>query len=327
MISEKQNFLMLMRGEIPEFVPKYDMMGWRMGGNPFRGKKTPEGYEVDEYGMKHKPTEDGSGGALPVPGEVLLDDITRWRDVIKTPDVESIDWEKYAKEQIAKKDIVNNPVIMGCGDFFLKIVNFMSFTEGLIALIEEPEECYALMEYLADYYEAMLKKYLVYFKPEILSLADDVAAQNMPFIDLKTYQTLVKPHHKRLADIARDNDMPILMHCCGTCDIFMDDWIDMGVSAWEPAQAMNDLMGIKKKYGRKLAIMGGWDNTGPISIESTDEELTAALKEYVDKLAPDGGFAYFAHVATCGDPAYTERRNKICDDFYVNYARDWYANH
>ncbi len=326
MISNRENYLMLLNGQIPAFLPKYDMMGWSVRGNPFRGKKTEDGYDIDEFGLIHEPTTDGSGGALPKPGFVLLDDITRWRDVIKTPDVESVDWERFSKESLANKD-PNNPLVMGCGDFFIKLVNFMTFTEGLCALVEEPEECYAMMEYLCDYYEKMLKKYLYYYKPDVLSLADDVAADAMPFIDLPTYQNLIKPHHKRLADIALANGLKISMHCCGVCEIFMDDWVDMGVTAWEPAQAGNDFVGIKKKYNNKLAIMGGWDNTGPISLYTTDEELREALIHYVDTLAPGGGFAYLAMVAETKDEEATKRRNAICQDVYENYAKDWYKNH
>jgi len=117
------------------------------------------------------------------------------------------------------------------------------------------------------------------------------------------------------------------MHCCGVCEIFMDDWDDMGVTAWEPAQAGNDFLGIKKKYNNKLAIMGGWDSTGPVSLNTTDDELRQALREHVDMLAPGGGFAYLAHIESAGDQAATDRRNKICEEIYETYAKDWYQTH
>jgi len=326
LITNKENFLMLMHGQIPAFLPKYDLIGWRMGGNPFGGK-TEDGYNKDEFGIVYQPTEDGLGGALPKIDFVLLDDITRWRDVIKAPDVDSIDWERFAKEQMSKRDTVTEPVIMAAGDYFIKLMNFMTFTEGLCALVEEPEECTALFEYLSEYHIEMLKKQLYYFKPDVIRMGDDIAADSMPFIDLKTYRTMIKPHHKKLSDFLLENEMPMLMHCCGVCDIFVDDWVEMGITGWEPAQAGNDFVGIKKKFNNKFAIFGGWDNTGPISLESTEEEMRAAIIEYVDTLAPGGGFAYYARVAHAGDREYTDRRNAICDELYETYARDWYKNH
>ncbi len=327
MITEKENFLRLMRGEMPEFIPKYDMMGWNFHGRPFARTKTPEGYDKDEFGMLHTTSEESMGGGFPVPGIVLLDDITRWRDVIKTPDLSTVNWEEFAKKQYEGKD-PNNPVSVMIGDFFVTLINWMSFTEGLIALQEEPEECYALMEYLCDYYCEMLKKTIYLFKPEILHLVDDVAADQMPFINLEMYRKIIKPHHKRLADIALDNNMLLSMHCCGKCESFIEDWVEMGVTAWEPAQAGNDFRAIKKKYGPKMVIMGGWDNTGPISMpETSDKELREALINYVDEFAPGGGFAYHARVATGFGEEEFNRKMAICEDVYQTYARDWYKTH
>ncbi len=328
MLTEKENFIRILDGEMPEFIPTYDRMGWGVNGNPFRPtEKTPEGYDIDEYGMVHKGNPESMGGVMPVPGRILLDDITRWRDVIHTPDVDSVDWEKFSKEALAKHD-PNNPISMGCGDYFLKLMNFMGVAEGLIALMEEPEECYAMMEYLADFYVAKLKKMIYYYKPDVLALADDIAAGERPFIRVETYRELVKPHHKRIADLALDAGMRVTMHCCGKCDMFIDDWLDMGVSMWEPAQVTNDLVGVKKKYGRKMAICGGWDNTGPISMPGvSDEELREALMKYTDTFAPDGGFVYMAHVAEgFGEEEYAHKM-EICNDVYKNYARNWYQTH
>ncbi len=328
MITDKENFLRLMRGEIPEFIPKYDLMGWNIFGGPFKPGKSPEGYDIDEFGMVHTTSEESMGGNIPVPGHILLEDITRWREVIKTPDVSKFNWEVWAKEQLKDRDTVSKPVSLMIGDFFMKVVNFMSVAEGLIALYEEPEECYALCEYLCDYYVEILKRDIYYFKPQILHLADDIAAGQMPFIDLNTYRNVIKPHHKRLADIALDNNMLISMHCCGKCEMYLDDFIDLGVSAWEPAQVSYDLVAIKKKYGPKMVLMGGWDNQGPITMpETSDSELRDALVNYVDTFAPGGGFAYHAGVATgFGEEVY-EHKKAIIEEVYQNYARDWYKNH
>ncbi len=329
MLTERENYLRLLNGEIPEFIPKYRMMEWSMFANPFGHKKLPDGSIQDEYGLIHVTSKESMDGFMPKPGMVLIEDITKWRDVIHTPDVDSIDWEKFAQEKLKDRDTVNMPTVMGVGDFFIKLVNFMTFAEALVALFEEPEECYALMEYISDYYVALLKKYLVYFNPDVLSLADDVAADQAPFISPETYHDLIIPHHKRLADIALDAGLKISMHCCGKCDVFTDDWVSIGVSAWEPAQAGNDFLGIKKKYNNKLAIMGGWDSTGPLALPGvTDDQLRAALKEYVDTMAPGGGFAYMARMADTGfNEEDTKHKNEICDAFYEEYAKGWYQNH
>jgi hypothetical protein len=172
------------------------------------------------------------------------------------------------------------------------------------------------------------KGLLKYFYGDIYELADDTAAHNCPFISPETYRKLVKPFHKREADLALDAGLKIGMHDCGKCEVFIDDWLDIGVKFWEPAQVVNDIMGIKKKYGRKLLITGGWDLQGPISYpETPDEQLREALIDYIDRMAPDGGFAYLVMVVGNYTDEPFQRKMKLADDVYFEYGRDWYRNH
>ena len=39
-LTEKENFLRMFEGELPEYLPKYDYFGWS-GGLPFRQTKAP----------------------------------------------------------------------------------------------------------------------------------------------------------------------------------------------------------------------------------------------------------------------------------------------
>ena len=102
----------------------------------------------------------------------------------------------------------------------------------------------------------------------------------------------------------------------------------MGIRSWNPAQVMNDLPGIKKKYGRQLAICGGWDNTGFLGSTACDTEtLREKLMEYVDTFAPGGGFVYSPGVSGKPDDPLVIERREILSDVYYNYARDYYKTH
>ena len=112
----------------------------------------------------------------------------------------------------------------------------------------------------------------------------------------------------------------------GRCEDFIDDWMDFGISSWNPAQPSNDLVGIKKKWGRKLIIAGGWDTQSSLSYDGADEEtLRAALMKYVDDLAPNGAFVFSAFVM--GKPEDRKRNMEIVNDVYENYAKNYYQTH
>ena len=326
-LTEKENFLRVLDGEMPEFLPQYDFFRWH-AGLPMFGEPGPDGAVRDDFGVAYTTSKESMGGFMPVPGSIFLEDITKWRDVVKRPDESDRDWEKLAREALKNKDPEHDPIVAFNGGYFMTLMNMMGFVDGLCAMIEEPEEVYALFDYLSGYYLDHEKVLLEYFHPDAYCLSDDTAAMQAPFISAETYRELVKPFHQREAELALNAGVRVVMHDCGKCECFIDDWIDMGVTGWNPAQVTNDLMGIKKKYGRKLVICGGWDNQGPISFPDTpDEELRRALMDYIDRFAPDGGFAYMASVVgSAGDEAF-DRKMKLIDRVYREYGRDWYKNH
>ena len=325
-LTEKENLLRCFSGEMPEFLPKYDFYRWHVGIPMF----TPDenGVMRDGFGMEYTTSKESMGGYMPVPGKIFLEDITKWRDVVKLPDESGMDWEKVAKEALKDKDTEHDPVIVFNGGYFMTLMNMMGFVDGLCAMIEEPEEVYALFDYISQRALAHEKILIEHFHPDVYSLSDDTAAMQAPFISAETYRELVKPFHQREAELALNAGLKVEMHDCGKCECFIDDWMDMGVCAWNPAQVTNDLQAIKKKYGRKLVICGGWDNQGAISFpETPDEELRQALMDFVDRMAPGGGFAYMASiVGNPGEEVY-DRKVKIVESVYQDYARHWYDTH
>lgn len=327
-LTEKENFLRMLNGEMPEYLPKYDFFGWGAGASVFQDRKSPDGYVMDEFGVEMTTSEASMGGMMPVPGRIFLKDIRKWRDVVKLPDLSGIDWEQQAKKDLKDKDLTGKPVILHNLGYFMLLMNMMGFVDGLLAMEEEPEEVYALFDYVSGYFLEKEKALLKYYHGDVYELADDTAAMNFPFISPETYRKLVKPFAKREADLALNAGLKIGMHDCGKCECFIDDWIDLGVCLWEPAQVANDLVGIQQKYRGKLSFAGGWDNQGPISFpETPDDELRQALRDYIDRFAPAGGFAYMASVVgSAGDEPF-QRKMKIVDEVYEEYGRDWYSRH
>jgi hypothetical protein len=111
------------------------------------------------------------------------------------------------------------------------------------------------------------------------------------------YRELIKPYHKKHAELALDSGAMLEKHDCGKCEAFIPDWLEMGIRAWNPAQTVNDLKNIKHKYLHRLTLCGCWDNQGSISrSETPDDVLINALYEYTDTFAPGGGFVFTASI-------------------------------
>lgn len=321
----------MLSGEIPEFMPAYAepfMMGVKE--ELLTPQAAPDGPIVTSLGVTYVGNEENNFGAMPEPGNIIIDDITKWRDKLKIRDVSGRDWEGYYKKASENIDRENLCVCVDGGDYFLSLVSLMGFEGALMAMYEEPEEVVALFEHISEFYTMVLKQQMHYLKPEIYILMDDDSAYRSPFFSLELYRKLIKPFHKLHCDIALESGCYIDRHDCGKSEQFIDDWLELGIHAWNPVQITNDCKEIKKKYGDRLSLAGCWDTQMWSARQDFDEkELTDSLVEYVDTFAPGGRFTFAAGMGMPGpnmDPV-TKKKHDFVTKFYFDYARDWYKTH
>ena len=326
-MNAKENYLTMLRGEIPEYVPSmFEPRVAHYNEEWLTPVYAPDGPVVTKLGVTYVGSKDLNNGAMPMPGVHILEDITKWRDCIHTPDTSSFDWEAYYKEKTKDVDRKTQSLTATGGDYFLTLISFMGFENAMLALYEEPEEVKALLEYVSEFYLEVLKQQIRWLKPDTMNVMDDDAALRAPFFSVEMYREFFKPYQKMHCDLALENGILIERHDCGRSEQFVPDWVEMGIRSWNPAQTTNDLKGIKKRFGNRLTINGGWDKI--YWDKCTDmEALRAALIEYVDTFAPGGGFVFAAMTAVKPDDPLSEERNKIIHDVYDNYARDYYKTH
>ena len=311
----RECFLSLLKCEVPEYVPTYSIF-WGQRPSFYNGRN-PDGTGTDVFGVQW--VIDGSAvqAALPKPGDYILDDIRKWRDVIKAPDFSGVDWEA-----MAKKDTENYDPTMPRGGntapsagFFQGLMAFMVFTNGLIACFEEPEEVKALNEYLCDFAVENAKRMIQYYKPDFGFLADDIAHERQPFLSLEMFQDLFAPYWRRYVSVFLEAGLPGMHHNCGHFEEYLDDLVDMGFTGWDPVQDSNDIIAIKQKFGNKLALCGGYIGPRP-SAGMSEEEVRASVRNTLNTLAPGGGYAFLGGMAPPDAPADVRQRSEwIQDEF------------
>jgi hypothetical protein len=339
-LTPKENYLRLTRGEIPEYLPIYTM-GFPGYNNETACKiigpslfdethitPAPEGRR-DIWGVNYIANEETNFACIPEPNNFILEDITKWSEVIKKPELpQHIDWERMYKLDCERAGIDRTQsaamAVIGLMPF-QQVIAFMGFNNGLMAIYEEPECFEELLNFMADVYMPVIQATVDYYKPDILYLLDDTAAEFSPFISPETYRSIIKPVYRRLTQPAVDRGIPIQFHNCGKCQEFIDDMIDVGVKIWDPSQHMNDLDGIKKKYGRKIAMAGGFKWTPPLTWpEVNEEEIRQSVRDVIDRLAPGGGYAFMGGaLGRYGDKTIEQVNNWIKEEAYI-YGRDYY---
>ena len=338
MLTAKENYMKVLRGETPEWVPFYSMAPIARDGkdtpavflepsilNPHR----PNG-GTDIWGVNYIGCAEAAGGLLPEPNNFILDDITKWRDVIKAPDYSDVDWEALAKKDLeaARVDPEYNAVAYSTHiGYFQLLMSFMGFTNGLMALYEEPEECKALMEYLCDFYCGLTEKCIDFYKPDIYAMVDDTAAWGNPFISMDMYREIFMPIYDRQAKFGRDRGLPITFHNCGKCMGFMEELHTIGITAWDPAQTCNDLDYFKAKYGNSFVICGGWSSRdGLLAEDVTDEQIYESVRKTINRLAPNGGYMWCgAFLGAIGDEK-VKRKNAVLKNAVKEISATFYKH-
>ena len=324
-LSKKDNYLRMMRGEMPEYVPS--MMDGGFGGvglgpdlGGLMGDWGDKTEVKDMFGVPYVREFNANNGPIPKPGEFILEDITKWRDVIKRPAVlDNIDWQYLADTQLPKFDrenaILSGYASVGNG-YFQMLVSFMGFDNGLIACFEEPEEVKDLLNFILEMNVELAKNFIYYYKPESGGGGDDIAHERAPFISIPMFEDIFEPVWR--ASIAPWVEAGCLTshHNCGMFEDLVPYIVDMGYNAWNPAETMNDLVAIKKKFP-KLAICGGFNGNDEVCWpETTEEEIRTYVREVCDLYAPGGGYAFGGYLmGPPGSEFVTERMGWIYDEF------------
>jgi hypothetical protein len=338
-MTEKENYLKMLHGEQPDWVPMYTF-GPMPGGPPvcnalyeadFLVQFRKNGGGKDLWGVNWVSSYETGNALLPEPNNFIIKDIRKWRDIIKAPSLDGIDWAAMVKKDMGSWPVDRNLTAVALNlhvGFFQQLMAFMGFNDGLMAFHEEPEEVKALLKYLCDFYVAVQSKLMDLVNPDIICDMDDTAAWTSPFVSPEMYREFLLPHHDRQVKAGRDRGLPITMHNCGRAEVYMEDLMKIGVCAWDPAQTSNDLVGIKKKYGNRLCLMGGWDSRDRLlEADVTDKEIIESVRKAMDTLAPGGGYAFCGGFLGPMDDKETQRKNGVLMGEVAAYGKDFYKTH
>ncbi|MDR0459092.1 MAG: hypothetical protein LBG68_01320 [Coriobacteriales bacterium] len=327
-LSPTENYMRMMRGEIPEYVPS--MMAFQCGVGPQAISLMPDPTAMefkDPFGVTM--VMESKSGAIPKPGEFILKDITKWRDVIKRPAIlDELDWELVSHRDLEQRDPDLLRVVWAslANGYFMNLTYFMGFDNALIACMEEPEEVKALLNYVLELNLEISQKYIDYYRPDVFHFGDDIAHERAPFVSEDLFLDIFEPLWRKHVKLFLEAGVTAEHHNCGAFQAFVPHIVNMGFNSWNPAQpTFNDLPAIKATYGRKLAICGGFESNGYCALpETSDEEVRAEVRRVLDELAPDGGFAFGAFIMGSMDDPFIINRNALINDEFEKNRYKYY---
>ncbi len=142
-MTEKQNYMMLLGGQQPEWVPRFTFGPDPLGKTAAICSTAPSfliphivqpGPAKDIWGVMHVPVPEAAGAKIPGASNFILKDIRQWRDVIKAPDISDIDWEAMAKKDLENLKINREETALSFGMH----VGYFSEPDGLHGIFGGP---------------------------------------------------------------------------------------------------------------------------------------------------------------------------------------------
>jgi len=70
-----------------------------------------------------------------------------------------------------------------------------------------------------------------------------------------------KPGVKAIVEVCRSHGLPVIYHGCGDARSILEDYIEVGIDAYNPLEvkAGLDVIELRRKYGHRLAFCGNMD--------------------------------------------------------------------
>lgn len=232
-----------------------------------------------------------AGGSIVRPGNPTLTDITKWREVIKFPDVDSWDWagevEKERENLQKRTKFVFFTILTG---YFERLISFMDFGPAAYTLMNRKvkQDVKDLMDALADLWIDIVDHVHEYYGDLVdgITLHDDWGAQDGPFFSDRVVREMIVPYMRKVTDHIHSLGYYTNLHSCGKVEKLVPCMIEAGFDCWE-GMAINDFHMLYEQYGDKL-IMNLPANGFPADAdEETKKEWTRAfVDEFVSQDKP-----------------------------------------
>jgi len=221
------------------------------------------------------------------------------------------DWPEYKKrlqpdlkripsnlqEQIGLAESSNLPIAIMSTSMMGWIRNWMGVENFAYFMYDEPDVFADMIDTISNLacwsIEQIIPK--MKSKPDMALGWEDICGRSGPFVSPRIFKQYVAPGYLKVRNKLEEYGVKILaVDSDGDISALIKPWLDAGVNLLYPFEvgAWNaDPMEVKKKYGRELRIVGGFNKMvlekGPAEIDEEIERRLPLMKEGGYIVLPD----------------------------------------
>ncbi len=290
-MTPKQNFLETVKWGKPAYLAT-DLDGLNLMLDPLTGAYDEN--MKDEWGCQW-----GYGNReynpfpCVLPGNPVITDITKWREQVTVPDVNTLDYSGV-KTIAASTD--RSQLLVGMSNsagLFERAHALMGFEESLLALVEEPEAMGELLDCILDFKMAYAERLYEAAAFDLFYYHDDWGSKRSLFFSPAIWRSMIMPREQKLIRhvkaLSKDKDILFMHHSDTFLEPLIPGMIDIGIDIWQGVIPQNDIVMLQKTYKGQIAFHGGID-IAAIDFPVPDEgKIRAEVRRAVDTYAPNGG--------------------------------------
>jgi len=270
---------------LKNWVEVYYRMGYdyvrTSGGLDFPGRSRPAENTAVMTANQRQWTEESSGP------------ITSWQDFENYP------WPDPGKTDLREYEFVANNLPEGMGLFVCPTSGFLEIP--LNVLFGYQNLCYFIYDNpgLVSAVFDKVGKIIYGFYEKLLGLpnlcgffqGDDMGYKTGTLIAPNDIRRYVLPWHKKLAQLAHENNLLYLLHNCGNVETIMENLIsDVKIDGRHSFEDEgNPVVDFKRKYGNRTAVLGGIDVDKLCRLP--EDALRTHVRQIIKTCLPGGRFA------------------------------------
>jgi uroporphyrinogen decarboxylase len=195
-------------------------------------------------------------------------------------------WEELVKEYNSR-----DYCLYACATGFLgQPRHFMGEENLCVSYYTQPELVHSINEHWLNFNIQIWTKALSDVEFDYCLIWEDMAYNKGPLISPQMFDIFMKPYYVKLVNFLKSNGIRhIIVDSDGDMRKIIPNFINVGITAMYPWECTNgqDIRDIRKKYGKKLGIIGGLDKK---ALSSGKEAIKQEVQAKVPLMMKLGGY-------------------------------------
>lgn len=178
------------------------------------------------------------------------------------------------------------------------VMNTAGFFRGMDTLfvdlaLDEPAGLLLIDRFLAIQLEVARRQLeVIGDRVDFVWIGEDLGTQKCPIISREMFLKHIKPRHQPFIDLAKAYDLPVMIHTCGSSSWSYEDYLAMGVAAFDTLQPEATNMSpeyLVEHFGDRASFHGCISTTGVLAF-GTPADVRDQVRHTLEVMMPKRGY-------------------------------------